>query len=444
MRLRGLAVAMTALAFLPGTGAAEAPSFSREIAPIVQAKCAGCHNAEKVKGGYRADTFGGLLQPGDSEEAPIIAGNPEASELFRRLVTDDEDERMPQNEDRLDAREIELFRAWIAAGARLDKGDENSPLADLLPKAPHPAPPEVYSRPLPILALAFTADGQQLAAAGHHEVTFWNLDGTLARRLTNAPQRIRAIALSPDGRDMVLAGGQPGRYGEVSVYDFASGRISTNLLRTADEVLCAAFSADGKRFACAGTDNAIHLFDWEKRSRALVIQQHADWVTAIRFDRAGERLASASRDRTARVYSTATGELEVTYTTQNTPLLAAAFLPGDRVISGGRGKSLHLWDIKEGKKRGEIGGFNADVLALVVTAERIWSGGADGVLKAHAVEDRKELRVLKATGEAIFSLARHEGKIAAGTYDGSVYVWNAETGSLETSFVAAPGWNISR
>ena len=72
---------------------AEPVSFSKEVAPILQQQCVGCHKEGKAKGRYRLDTFEQLrkdLEPGDLE-----------SEFFYRLITDDEEERMPAKADAL-------------------------------------------------------------------------------------------------------------------------------------------------------------------------------------------------------------------------------------------------------------------------------------------------------------------------------------------------------
>ncbi|MGZ8941095.1 MAG: c-type cytochrome domain-containing protein, partial [Limisphaerales bacterium] len=149
--------------------AIHAADFSRDIAPILISECLTCHSSEKAKGGYRVHNHAAVLQPGKSKEPAVVPNNPDASELFKRLVTHDEDDRMPQDDDPLTTNQIALVREWISAGAILDRGETNSSLALLLPRATHPAPPATYPRPVPILALAFSPDGQQLAVSGYHE-----------------------------------------------------------------------------------------------------------------------------------------------------------------------------------------------------------------------------------------------------------------------------------
>jgi hypothetical protein len=437
--------AVIALTLVFSTCAAEGPSFTRDIAPILETKCGSCHNAEKAKGGYRLHTFEALLRPGKSKKEPVVAGKPADSELFRRITTSDEEDRMPQKDDALSSAQIDLFRAWIAGGATLDRGEASALLAALIPRRPHELPPEKYRRPLPILALAFTPDGR-IAANGYHEVTIWNQNGELLRRITNMTQRVRGIAFDSTGRNLAIAGGQPGRGGELNLYEYESGALKTNLLRTSDEIISLAFSPDGKLLACGGTDNAIHVFRDDTFAPTITIQQHADWVMAIAFNTNGTQIASASRDRTARVYDTTSGNLETTYTGLNSPLYAVACLPDGLVASGGRDKSLHIWDSKEGKKKSDIGGFGGEINALLATTDFIFSASADGLVKQHAVSDRKLVHTFAGHGDAVYALAYDAAskKLVSGDYDGVVNLWNVESGALEKTFVAAPGWSSER
>jgi len=419
-------------------------SFSEQITPILVAKCIACHGPEKAKGGFRAHTFEQFMHPGKSKTPSIEPGKPGESEVYRRLTSTDEDERMPQKDEPLSREQIDLFRRWILEGGKLDKGETTSLLNAIVPKKPYPSPPEKYPRAVPILALALNSAGTELFASGYHEVTVWNLEGKLLRRITNVVQKVHAIAIHPSGGFVAVAGGQPGRGGEVAVYDLASGQLDKRLLDTSDEMLCLAFDPEGKQLAAGGSDNAIHLFDWEKRKETQNIQQHADWVTALDFSADGKKIASASRDRTARVYLTATGELETTYTGHSGPLMTVAFLSDGMVASGGREKEIHIWKVDEGKKIREIRGFDGEILALRKTKDSLFSGSGDRLVREHNFTDGKLVRKFEGQNDAIFALAVHaeSGRLASGTYDGMVKIWNIHDGKVERSFIAAPGFEV--
>ena len=88
--------------------------FTRDIRPILQRHCTSCH------GGVRREASLSLLAPGENGEsgqALVVAGKPEASELYRRIIATDASERMPAENPPLAAGQIALIRRWIEAGA---------------------------------------------------------------------------------------------------------------------------------------------------------------------------------------------------------------------------------------------------------------------------------------------------------------------------------------
>ncbi len=91
--------------------------FTAEIRPILARACLKCHGPEKPKGGLRLDSRAGAVAGGDSGEPAIKPGHPEASDLMKRVASDDPGVRMPMRGDALGRGEIDLLRRWIAEGA---------------------------------------------------------------------------------------------------------------------------------------------------------------------------------------------------------------------------------------------------------------------------------------------------------------------------------------
>jgi uncharacterized membrane protein len=97
-------------------------AYAEVIQPIFEKKCWGCHGEEKAKGKYRMDSFALMMTPGESEMDAIVPGDPESSELYYRITTDDEDDIMPPDDkEPLTEREIALIRWWISNGADEEK-----------------------------------------------------------------------------------------------------------------------------------------------------------------------------------------------------------------------------------------------------------------------------------------------------------------------------------
>ena len=91
-------------------------SFEKQVAPILKASCARCHGANRPRGGLRLDTVAGIAKGGGSL---IAAGNPQKSELFTRLISQDRNQRMPKG-GQLNRTQIQIIGLWIKQGAKFD------------------------------------------------------------------------------------------------------------------------------------------------------------------------------------------------------------------------------------------------------------------------------------------------------------------------------------
>ncbi len=103
------------------TPLAAAVDFVHEVVPILKQHCAECHADSKQKGGLSFNTEESFRK--GSKNGPIIdAEHPEKSLLLKLIASDDEDERMPPKGKGLDAKEIEIVRAWVLGGAKWEPG----------------------------------------------------------------------------------------------------------------------------------------------------------------------------------------------------------------------------------------------------------------------------------------------------------------------------------
>lgn len=452
MRKSTCRAVLLTLALSISAGAARAqtpePSFSRDVAPLLAAKCLACHGAEKQESGYSLQSYEAALKPGDTGEAAIEPGKPDESRLLTLIASADADERMPKEAEPLSAEEVDRVRQWIVAGAKFDGADPAAALASLLPVAVHPAPPEVYPRAVPVTALAFSPDGNELAVSGYHEITLWSVpQGQLVGRIRNVAERTMGLAYTPDGQQILAAGGSPGSSGEVRAYARADGSLVRELDRFADTALDLALSPAGDRVAVAGADRSLRVYDVASGARQLLIEGHADWVLDVSWSPDGQKLATAGRDKTAKVFSAVDGELLVTYTKHGDVVFATAFTADSaRVASGGRDRRVQLWSASDGNTSGEIGGFGADVLGLARAGDLLTAAGADHVARVYRVDADPQkgpelVRAQEGHADWINRLALDEprNRLATGGHDGAVRLWNLADGQSLGGFTAAPG-----
>lgn len=101
-------------------GAEDAVQFNRDVRPILSDKCFICHgpDANRREADLRLDVRQAAVDAG-----AIVPGDPEGSELLRRVASEDRDERMPPEHsklERLTPREISVLRRWIEQGAEYE------------------------------------------------------------------------------------------------------------------------------------------------------------------------------------------------------------------------------------------------------------------------------------------------------------------------------------
>lgn len=449
-RKAGLGACVCALALLCAwaassgiTSAADDLSFKRDIAPVLLNNCLACHGPKKAEGGYRIDSMERLTDEGDSTQKGFVAKDLEGSEAFRRMISTDAKERMPLEGDPVPAEQIALFKKWIESGLPFDGPDVKSPLASYIPPPTHPAAPEAYRATMPVTAVAFSPDGSQICVGGYHELTAWNTsDGKLARRISGIGQRTFAVQFSPDSQLIAVACGTPGKHGEVRLIRPFSGELVKVLGMTSDVVYDCAFSPAGDRLATAAADGVIRVFDVASGKEQLTITSHSDWVFAVAWNKDGSQLASASRDKTAKVFDAKTGELLITYNGHNQPVRGVLFHPdGKQIYSAGSDNKLHRWAIADGKKAADapLGG---EAYKLMATGDTFFASSADSKVRQFNAADQKQVKEFTGAKDWVLSTAYHAGskRLAGGTFNGQVVVWNVEDGKVVATLFAAPGY----
>ncbi|MCM8532424.1 MAG: PSD1 and planctomycete cytochrome C domain-containing protein [Lentisphaeraceae bacterium] len=105
-----------------------AVDFEKDIKPIFEAKCYKCHGEKKDKGNLALHTRSHAFSDPNGEVI-IEPGKPEASLLFKKMTTEDEDDVMPPK-GHLAKEQIDLIKQWISEGAIWPE-DENEHKVEL-------------------------------------------------------------------------------------------------------------------------------------------------------------------------------------------------------------------------------------------------------------------------------------------------------------------------
>lgn len=301
---RTLFSACAALMGAAVVAAADAPvSYFRDIRPVFEAHCHGCHQPAKAKGDYVMTDFAKLLAGVEGEPA-VIAGQPDQSHLLSLIIPGPNGEaEMPQKRPALHPIQIDLVRRWIAEGAV-----DDTP-ADAARRYSAENPP-IYGAPPTVTSLDWSPDGQWIAVAGHSEILLHRADGTgEPQRLIGLSERVESIAFSPDGTRLAAAGGTPGRRGEIQVWKMADHSLALSHAVTFDTLYGVSWSPDGKflAFGCGDHgDNSVRALEVDTGREILSNGAHGDWALDTAWSVDGSHLASVGRDMAAKLTEVAT------------------------------------------------------------------------------------------------------------------------------------------
>lgn len=94
-----------------------AVDFSTDIKPILNKHCTTCHGGVKKLGELSLLFEDEAFLPGESGKTPIVRGDAAASEMYRRIASDDPSVKMPPEGPGLSDEEIALVERWINEGA---------------------------------------------------------------------------------------------------------------------------------------------------------------------------------------------------------------------------------------------------------------------------------------------------------------------------------------
>ena len=104
---------------LPPAASKTGVTFDKDVKPIFEKSCFGCHGPEKQKGDLRTDSREAVLKGGEIGKV-VEAGKIEKSPLLWSVARLDEDAAMPPEgkADPLTKEQVALVRAWIEQGAK--------------------------------------------------------------------------------------------------------------------------------------------------------------------------------------------------------------------------------------------------------------------------------------------------------------------------------------
>ncbi|MFO0876743.1 MAG: c-type cytochrome domain-containing protein [Gemmataceae bacterium] len=410
------------------------PSFSRQVLPFFTRYCVECHNSQVNEGGLNLEGYKALMEGG--QHGPSLEpGKPDTSRLIRMMEGKLKPVMPPAKSRQPKPQEVAEVRAWVLAGARFDGAAVRPSLARIVPRR---------QVPTPVTAVAYSADGKMLAAAGRGEVlVLASASGEVVARIPAGQDRVTALAYAPRSSLLAMAASTAGKGHEVRI---VAGQGTPSLTLQHDDVIQAlAFSPDGRYLASASYDRLIKIWDLAAAKEYRILRDHSDAVYGLSFSPDSKLLASGGADRAVKVWDVATGERLYTLGESTDWVYAVAWSPdGKHLAAAGVDRSIRVWavDARGGRVAHSVFAHEKPVLRLAYSGDgqTLFSLGEDQTVKIWDAVRMTERRVLPRQPESALSLAvRFDQKeIAVGRFDGVLVVLDSVTGKTLRQPLPAP------
>ena len=205
--------------------------------------------------------------------------------------------------------------------------------------------------------LSYSADGQNIATGGDDgKVKIWNtVSGFCFVTFTEHSSAVSAVEFAKQGQVLFSASLD----GTVRAFDFVRYRnFRTFTSPTPVQFSALAVDPSGEVVAAGSTDS-FEVFMWSVQTGKLldVLTGHEGPISSLVFSPTGNTLASASWDKSVRLWSVFGRSREVEPFSLNADVLALAFRPdGHELAASTLDGQVAFWDIDQGKQTGMIEG----------------------------------------------------------------------------------------
>jgi WD40 repeat protein len=283
----------------------------------------------------------------------------------------------------------------------------------------------------------FSGDQQRIVTLDQHGILkLWDPNGGKEIPLqADGANEIRAVATSPSDSRMAVIYAD----GHLKIKDVAAGADVLDLTKSGIAARNAVFARDGRRIAVVSPDG-VHVLNAADGAELQVLKARV--VKSAGFSPDGQKVVTASDDRTARIWDIASGS-ELRVLRHEGEVSTAAFSPdGQKIVTASNDRTARLWDATTGAELRTFRTPEGSVFTAEFSpkGERIVTASNDRTVRVWDAATGEEVAVLRTQPAAVdFSTAAYapDGEsIVTANWDGQARVWPAFTSTLQLIYHA--------
>ena len=216
-----------------------------------------------------------------------------------------------------------------------------------------------------------------------------------------------------------------------------------------DWVRSVAFSHDSTRLASASGDRTVKIWDTSSSECLQTLEGHSGWVSSVAFSNDSTRLASASHDRTVKIWDTSSSECLQTLEGHSDWVRSVAFsYDSTRLASASDDRTVKIWDTSSGECIQTLEGHSDQVrsVAFLHDSTRLASASDDRTVKIWDTSSGECIQTLEGHSDQVRSVAfLHDStRLASASHDRTVKIWDTSSGEcIQTLEIGKALLNIS-